>query len=273
MKIYNDYSLHNVLKNTENKKSISESDLENLRTNITNIYNSAISIGTLSKEQTTNIIYQIETGGKVKNFVPSMIDKECIQSMIDIHNKVDNKSLKIKEYTIILNHIEKDEYKNNSKTRDSKYENWIKEELINEVNDLENKIITANLVLNYVLNQHKSYFNSLMSKLEYLNTKESFEDVKIEFNGLQSDLSKLIEFKKTEYLDKKDSSKIKEYLDKIKEHDKKLDDIIKVLKDITSMYNNPDKKTETNTPLTSENILKIIKNHINKIKEINSKNI
>ncbi|MCM2368226.1 hypothetical protein AAFQ97_15820 [Proteus terrae] len=105
MKIYNDFSLLNVIKNAASEKSISKSDLANLRANITNIYNLAISSGTLSEEQTTNVIYQIETGGIVKGFIPSMIDKECINSIINIHNKVDNKSSKIKEYIMILNRI------------------------------------------------------------------------------------------------------------------------------------------------------------------------
>lgn len=119
MKIYNDISLLNVLKNAASEKSISKSDLENLRTSITHIYNLSISIGTLSKEQTTNVIYQIETGGIVKDFIPSMIDKECINSIINIHNKVDNKSSKIKEYTMILNRIETDSYKIRNTTREN----------------------------------------------------------------------------------------------------------------------------------------------------------
>ncbi|MCW9689777.1 hypothetical protein [Proteus terrae] len=123
MKIYNDFSLLNVIKNAASEKSISKSDLANLRANITNIYNLAISSGTLSEEQTTNVIYQIETGGIVKGFIPSMIDKECINSIINIHNKVDNKSSKIKEYIMILNRIETDSLKNISTTRENINEN------------------------------------------------------------------------------------------------------------------------------------------------------
>lgn len=51
MKIYNDFSICNALKNAASEKSISKSDLENLRASITYIYNSEISSVTLSKEQ------------------------------------------------------------------------------------------------------------------------------------------------------------------------------------------------------------------------------
>lgn len=273
MKIYNDSSIHDVLKSTASEKSISKFDLEHLRAGITHIYNLAISTNTLSKEQTTNVIYQIETGGRVKDCIPSMISKECINLMIDIHNKVDNKSSKIKDYTMILNHIEKNKHKENSKTLNAIHEKSIKEQLLNKTNDLENKIGTANLVLNHVVKQHKLHFKNLMSQLECLNTKESFEDKRKEFNHQQSELLKLIKFNKLEDLNKKDRSEIEKQLAKREEHNNKLDDIIKVLKDITSIYINLEKDTTINTLLTSENILETINNHIEKIKEINSKNI
>lgn len=75
MKIYNDFSICNALKNAASEKSISKSDLENLRASITYIYNSEISSVTLSKEQKTNAIYQIEKDGTAKDFTPSKIDK------------------------------------------------------------------------------------------------------------------------------------------------------------------------------------------------------
>lgn len=278
MKIYNDYSISNIIKNAASEKSISKSEFEKLRAEITQLYNSSVSNGDLLKEQTTNVIYQIETGGIVKNFIPSMMDEECIKSMINIHNKIDKNSPRIKEYSMILkectmslNDIEKNKYKNSSKTIDKINEKLTKKEPLNEVYNLENRIKEAELKLSFTLNKHKLYFNNLITKLEILNTKGTFEDKRKEFNHQYLALSELIKFEKPNTLDKTDLLKIETYLDKEKKHDKKLDNIIKVLIDITLIYKDClDENQEPIKSLNAENILNMVNDHISRMKKINS---
>ncbi|OAT44879.1 hypothetical protein M997_3397 [Proteus hauseri ATCC 700826] len=274
MRISNNLDIYSTINKTANKTFVSKANLEKIKTKIDSLYNSPINNNNINNNQTLNLLYQIENNSiKTTKYIPSEINIEYLNSMIKIHNKVNKEAPQIKGYTMILNSLEIDKYKKNSKTRDFIYENLIKKELLNEVDTLEKKIKTIEIFLNFILKEHKLYFNKLMSKLESLDVKKSFEDKRKEFNNKNSALSTLIEFKKPGYFDKQDISEIERNLAKKQEHNKKLDDIIEVLKEITSLYNDNDKKTTTNTPITSESILKTINNHIDKLKEINSKKI
>lgn len=270
MKIYNDSSLHNVLKNAASKKLISNFDLDSLKTSITNIYNSAVSIGILSKEQTTNIIYQIETGGKVKNFIPSNIDKECIKSIIDIHNKVNKKAPQIKNYTMLLNSINIDENKNNSKTREIKE----KEKLIEENGNLLGKIKKINSGIEITIKSHTAYIENLITQLKNLKADTSIKDEQEKYNAENLILSNFITKNELPNLDKANLLETKKYIEKAKEYDEKSNNIIKGLMDITSIYKGYlDKDLKPITTLNAENILNMINKHINKIEKINSNNL
>lgn len=275
MKISNELDIYNVIKNTANKKSVSKLEFENIKTKITNLYNSSLIDKNINNNQTINALYQIETNGirKTKH-ISSEINKECIQSMINIHNKVDKKSTQIKDYTMLLNSIDIDRNKNNSKTREIKKNDIIKNDLLIKNNELINKINRTNNEINIALHSHSAYFENSITQLKRLEGKNHFEDKQEKYNNERLILSNFIKKNELLNLDKENLSETRKHVDKAKEYDKKSDNIIKGLMDITSIYKGYlDENLKPIKILNAENILNMINDHINKIKEINSKTL
>lgn len=275
MKISNELDIYNVIKNTANKKSVSKLEFENIKTKITNLYNSSLIDKNINNNQTINALYQIETNGirKTKH-ISSEINKECIQSMINIHNKVDKKSTQIKDYTMLLNSIDIDRNKNNSKTREIKKNDIIKNDLLIKNNELINKINRTNNEINIALHSHSAYFENSITQLKRLEGKNHFGDKQEKYNNERLILSNFIKKNELLNLDKENLSETRKHVDKAKEYDKKSDNIIKGLMDITSIYKGYlDENLKPIKILNAENILNMINDHINKIKEINSKTL
>lgn len=241
--------------------------LTNIKRAIVSLHNASIAGYTQPEKNTLNVLNCVETDRSLLEKIhsiynPLSINKECINSMINIHQKQKVKNIDaIVQYNCVLENIEN--YKRNKFIENN--------EIIKKYPKLLNIIIQTNNEIKKVTDTISIYFQACIEELEKRNEDIPIVEKKAEYNEQELILSREII---NNYLLKShqvDENAIKRDITKATVFNKKQDNVIQDLKLMVSDYIPIlDEENEPKSHLSSEILSDIITKQIAQLTKINA---
>lgn len=241
--------------------------LTNIKRAIVSLHNASIAGYTQPEKNTLNVLNYVETDRSLLEKIhsiynPLSINKECINSMIKIHQKQKVKNIDaIVKYSRVLENIEN--YKRNKFIENN--------EIIKKYPKLLNIIIQTNNEIKKVTDTISIYFQACIEELEKRNEDIPIVEKKAEYNKQELILSREII---NNYLLKShqvDENAIKRDITKATVFNKKQDNVIQDLKLMVSDYIPIlDEENKPKSHLSSEMLSDIITKQIAQLTKINA---
>lgn len=241
--------------------------LTNIKRAIISLHNASVAGYTQPEKNTLNVLNYVETDRSLLENIhsiynPLSINKECINSMINIHQKQKVKNIdSIVQYSRVLENIEN--YKRNKFIENN--------EIIKKYPKLLNIIIQTNNEIKKVTDTISIYFQACIEELEKRNEDIPIVEKKAEYNKQELILSREII---NNYLLKShqvDENAIKRDITKATVFNKKQDNVIQDLKLMVSDYIPIlDKENKPKSHLSSEILSDIITKQIAQLTKINA---
>lgn len=241
--------------------------LTNIKRAIVSLHNASVAGYTQPEKNTLNVLNYVETDRSLLENIhsiynPLSINKECINSMINIHQKQKVKNIdSIVQYSRVLENIEN--YKRNKFIENN--------EIIKKYPKLLNIIIQTNNEIKKVTDTISIYFQACIEELEKRNEDIPIVEKKAEYNKQELILSREII---NNYLLKShqvDENAIKRDITKATVFNKKQDNVIQDLKLMVSDYIPIlDKENKPKSHLSSEILSDIITKQIAQLTKINA---
>lgn len=241
--------------------------LTNIKRAIVSLHNASVAGYTQPEKNTLNVLNYVETNRSLLENIhsiynPLSINKECINSMINIHQKQKVKNIDaIVQYSRVLENIEN--YKRNKFIENN--------EIIKKYPKLLNIIIQTNNEIKKVTDTISIYFQACIEELEKRNEDIPIVEKKAEYNKQELILSREII---NNYLLKSHQvgeNAIKRDITKATVFNKKQDNVIQDLKLMVSDYIPIlDEENKPKSHLSSEILSDIITKQIAQLTKINA---
>ncbi|MFB0773098.1 hypothetical protein ACLIX2_14000 [Proteus cibi] len=241
--------------------------LTNIKRAIVSLHNASVAGYTQPEKNTLNVLNYVETDRSLLENIhsiynPLSINKECINSMINIHQKQKVKNIDaIVQYSRVLENIEN--YKRNKFIENN--------EIIKKYPKLLNIIIQTNNEIKKVTDTISIYFQACIEELEKRNEDIPIVEKKAEYNKQELILSREII---NNYLLKSHQvgeNAIKRDITKATVFNKKQDNVIQDLKLMVSDYILIlDEENKPKSHLSSEILSDIITKQIAQLTKINA---
>ncbi|MBS6210037.1 MAG: hypothetical protein KH812_08110 [Proteus hauseri] len=241
--------------------------LTNIKRAIVSLHNASVAGYTQPEKNTLNVLNYVETDRSLLENIhsiynPLSINKECINSMINIHQKQKVKNIDaIVQYSRVLENIEN--YKRNKFIENN--------EIIKKYPKLLNIIIQTNNEIKKVTDTISIYFQACIEELEKRNEDIPIVEKKAEYNKQELILSREII---NNYLLKSHQvgeKAIKRDITKATVFNKKQDNVIQDLKLMVSDYIPIlDEENKPKSHLSSEILSDIITKQIAQLTKINA---
>ncbi|MBG6032398.1 hypothetical protein I5E97_15285 [Proteus hauseri] len=241
--------------------------LTNIKRAIVSLHNASVAGYTQPEKNTLNVLNYVETDRSLLENIhsiynPLSINKECINSMINIHQKQKVKNIDaIVQYSRVLENIEN--YKRNKFIENN--------EIIKKYPKLLNIIIQTNNEIKKVTDTISIYFQACIEELEKRNEDIPIVEKKAEYNKQELILSREII---NNYLLKSHQvgeNAIKRDITKATVFNKKQDNVIQDLKLMVSDYIPIlDEENKPKSHLSSEILSDIITKQIAQLTKINA---
>lgn len=241
--------------------------LTNIKRAIVSLHNESVAGYTQPEKNTLNVLNYVETERSLLENIhsiynPLSINKECINSMINIHQKQKVKNIDaIVQYSRVLENIEK--YKLNKFIENN--------EIIKKYPKLLNIIVQTNNEIKKVIDTIRIYFQACIEELEKRNEDIPIVEKKAEYNKQELILSREII---NNYLLKPHQvgeNVIKRDITKVIVFNKKQDNVIQDLKLMVSDYIPIlDEENKPKSHLSSEILSDIITKQIAQLTKINA---
>ncbi|WP_311754096.1 hypothetical protein [Proteus columbae] len=269
MKLYitENNNIHNIIKNEILNTKSDKKALANIKTKIISLHNTSVAGYKQPAQNTLNILNYVETGRYLFENIhsicnPLLVNKECIHSMIQLHQKQKIKNIdSIIQYSSVLANIEVHE-------RNKSIE---KNEIIKKYPKLLNVINQANNEIKKVTDTTRIYFQSCIEELQRRNEGITIVEKQAEYNKQELIFSREVINNHLLKSHKVDENTIQRDITKAAVFNKKLDNVIQDLKLMVSDYIPIlDEENKPKSHLSSEMLSDIINKHIDKLKKINA---
>lgn len=255
--------IKNEILNTKSDKKA----LTNIKKAIVSLHNTSVAGYTQPEKNTLNVLNYVETGRSFLENIhsiynPLSVNKECIHSMINLHQKQKVESTSsIIQYGSVLENIEIHERNESIKNN----------EIIKKYPKLLNIISQTNNEIKKVTDITRIYFQACVEELKKRNEDIPIVEKQAEYNKQELILSREVINNYLLKSHKMDENAIQRDITKAAVFNNKLDNVIQDLKLMVSDYIPIlDEENKPKSHLSSETLSDTITKHIDRLTKINA---
>lgn len=268
-------NLCNFIKNSAEKitSSNAKNTLKEIKNQLSSIENSN-QIYTTVEKNTISILKNIELKKPFSHDIKhnTLLDQKCIESIMKINNKCQDKDmLVIKQYSTLLNKLEKEHIKKTSQESEKNKQSEIREKETLLINNetLFNRVKESGDILKIAINMHSDFFKEITKEIKNNDDKNILKTID-EYNKRTSELLNKINSHEVENKKLMNPTEIRKYIEELKTYDSNINNLIENMKNITLEYGKElDILNNNHFKLSDNDILNIMSFHIDKLKEMN----